>query len=391
MKKLLRRLDKPLLFSTFIMFVFGLIMIFSASYVKAFVTTGDAYQYLIRQGIILTLGLGIFLFVIYVSTSSYKKLIYPALYIIIGLLIGLFLYGKIGKGAQSWYDLGFFNLQPSELAKTVLIVLMGVHYQKYKDNKDNYVIALTPLFYAILICFLVFVQPDLGTMLIIVMIVALTYISIPIAPTIKRKINLIVFGGMAFLAIIIFLAILNGKQVLTTVQMQRFNFLNPCARYMEVGTGYQVCNGYIAINNGGLFGVGMGNSTQKYLYLPEAHTDFIFPVIMEELGLVTGVLVILVYAYIIYRVLYISKKSHNLMNSIICYGIAIYIFSHIFINLVGVLGILPLTGVPLPFLSYGGSYSLNLIVCIAIVERIAIENYMYNNKEQIRKKLREND
>jgi cell division protein FtsW len=391
MKKLLRAMDKPLFFSIFVMSVFGLIMIFSASYVTAFVKMGNAYQYLIRQGIILLIGFALFFFIIKIPSNFYKKIAYPYLYIVFGLLVGLFLYGKIGRGVQSWYDLGFFNLQPSEFAKTALIVLMGVYYQKHKDNKDNYKVALMPLFYAFIICFLVFVQPDLGTMLIIVIIGAFTYASVPIAKKIKKKINMVLFSGVALLSTIMLLAVLNGNQILTSAQLQRFNFLDPCERYMEAGTGYQVCNGYIAINNGGLFGVGIGNSTQKYLYLPEAHTDFIFPVIIEELGLLVGIIILLLYIFILYRILLIAKKSYTLMNSIICYGVAIYIFAHIFINLVGVLGILPLTGVPLPFLSYGGSYTINLILSIAMVERIAIENNNNNKDIQISKKIKENN
>lgn len=388
MKKLLRKLDKPLLFTTFVMFLFGLIMIFSASYVKAFVITGDAYQYLIRQGLILIICMFVFLVGILIPTSSYKVLVYPALYIIIGSLVGLFIYGSIRNGAQSWFRLGFFNFQPSEFAKTVLIVLMGVHYQRFKNNKDNYMVTLIPIFYTLLICFLVFIQPDLGTMLIILGIVTLTFLSVPIAPILKKRINFVMFGGVIFLFIIILLATLNGKQLLTTTQIQRFNFFNPCARYTEAGTGYQICNGYIAINNGGLFGVGIGNSTQKYLYLPEAHTDFIFPVIMEELGLIAGILVVLIYAYIIYRILYIAKKSSTLSGGIICYGIAMYIFMHIFVNFIGVLGLLPLTGVPLPFLSYGGSYALNLTICLAIAQRVCIDTSRHNQDETIRNNLK---
>ena len=114
---------------------------------------------------------------------------------------------------------------------------------------------------------------------------------------------------------------------------------------------------------------------QKYLYLPEAYTDFIFPIIVEEFGLISGILVILVYILIIYRIIYQARRSTNIGSSLICYGIASYIFLHVVINLVGVLGLLPLTGVPLPFLSYGGSFALTLAISLAVVQRISIENY----------------
>ena len=138
-----------------------------------------------------------------------------------------------------------------------------------------------------------------------------------------------------------------------------------------------------------MFGVGIGNSTQKYLYLPEAHTDFIFPVIVEELGLIIGIFIILIYAYIIFRILKIAKKSYNLMGGLICYGTAAYIFIHLFINLSGVLGIMPLTGVPLPFLSYGGSFALCLTLSLTLVQRVNIETYTYKQEERLKNKIKE--
>ena len=140
-------------------------------------------------------------------------------------------------------------------------------------------------------------------------------------------------------------------------------------------TGYQVCNGFIAIHNGGLFGAGLGNSTQKYLYLPEAHTDFIFPIIVEELGLLAGIAIILGYFYILYRILKLAKRADYMRSQIICYGTFIYILLHLLVNFLGILALVPLTGVPLPFLSYGGSFNFNVIVMMFVLQRISIETY----------------
>jgi len=139
----------------------------------------------------------------------------------------------------------------------------------------------------------------------------------------------------------------------------------------------------------GLFGVGIGNSTQKYLYLPESYTDFIFPVIVEELGLITGILILLIYGYIIFRILKLAKSTYTLTHGLICYGVAAYIFVHIFINLVGILGIMPLTGVPLPFLSYGGSYALSLTIALTLVQRVSVETYTLRQEERLKTKIRE--
>ena len=170
---------------------------------------------------------------------------------------------------------------------------------------------------------------------------------------------------------------------LSDSQKSRFNFKDPCTRYREK-TGYQVCNGYIAINSGGLLGSGYGNSKQKYLYLPEAHTDFIFAIIIEEMGLLVGILIILSYFIMIWRILMIGKRAYNLQGSIICYGVATYLALHVMINLGGVLGVIPLTGVPLPFYSYGGSFMINLLICLALVQRVSVENKIFEQRHIVR-------
>ena len=162
-------------------------------------------------------------------------------------------------------------------------------------------------------------------------------------------------------------------------KLDRFNIKSPCERYLT--TGNQICNGYIAINNGGLLGKGLGNSTQKYLYLPEAHTDFIYPIIVEETGIVGATFVLFLYFLLICRILSIAKKTTNNANRLICYGTVTYILSHIIINLLGVTGVIPLTGVPLPFMSYGGSFAASLIVILTVVQRINYEENKKNRKK----------
>ncbi len=387
MAKIFRKLDKPLLIATFVMFAFGLLMIFSASYVKADVSTGNVYYYFYKQGAILAICFVAFLFLLKTPTEMYKKYIKIALYIIIIALIALFPYGIIVNGSQSWFDLGFFNLQPSEFAKVILILYLGVYYNKNK-NTDNLLVILKPLIYVFVVFGLVVAQPDLGTALIILGITALIFIALPIKKDLKRKIYIIALVGILLIATIFAIKLFKGESILSDTQMQRFNIAEPCKRYTEVGTGYQVCNGYIAINNGGLFGVGIGDSTQKYLYLPEAYTDFIFPIIMEELGLIISIIVVLIYVLIICRIVLISRKSSTLMGSIICYGIAALIFLHILINFTGIFGLLPLTGVPLPFLSYGGTFALTITICLGIVQRICYESKIHEQSRNLEENIK---
>ena len=383
MRKLFSKMDIPLFIMVILYVALGLVMIYSASNITAVVRYGyQPYHFFIRQAIFVLASFFIgFLIVIRFPTRNYGALAWPLVFLLIGSLALLFVKGKIAGGAISWFDLKFFKVQPSEFAKSILVIFMAIYYNKlhYKKVKNIYAY-FVPLGFAAIIIGLVFMQPDLGSAAIIAGIVFLTFISIPVVQNnIMKFIKIIAIG--CILAMVAFLY--SGNDFLSSIQKGRLNFRNPCSRYTDT-TGYQVCNGFIAINNGGLFGVGLGNSTQKYLYLPESHTDFIFPIIVEELGLVTGIIIILGYAYILSRILKIAKTSENLRCSILAYGTFWYFTLHILVNLLGVLALIPLTGVPLPFLSYGGSFTVNAIIMIFVVERVNIENKINKTKREIK-------
>ena len=383
MRKLFSKMDIPLFIMVVLYVALGLVMIYSASNITAVVRYGyQPYHFFIRQAIFVLVSFFIgFLIVLRFPTRNYGALAWPLVFLLIGSLALLFVKGKIAGGAISWFDLKYFKVQPSEFAKSILVIFMAIYYNKlhYKKVKNIYAY-FVPLGFAAIIIGLVFMQPDLGSAAIIAGIVFLTFISIPVVQNnIMKFIKIIAIG--CILAMVAFLY--SGNDFLSSIQKGRLNFRNPCSRYTET-TGYQVCNGFIAINNGGLFGVGLGNSTQKYLYLPESHTDFIFPIIVEELGLVTGIIIILGYAYILSRILKIAKTSENLRCSILAYGTFWYFTLNILINLLGVLALIPLTGVPLPFLSYGGSFTVNAIIMIFVVERVNIENKINKTKREIK-------
>lgn len=383
MRKLFSKMDIPLFIMVVLYVALGLVMIYSASNITAVVRYGyQPYHFFIRQAIFVLVSFFIgFLIVLRFPTRNYGALAWPLVFLLIGSLALLFVKGKIAGGAISWFDLKYFKVQPSEFAKSILVIFMAIYYNKlhYKKVKNIYAY-FVPLGFAAIIIGLVFMQPDLGSAAIIAGIVFLTFISIPVVQNnIMKFIKIIAIG--CILAMVAFLY--SGNDFLSSIQKGRLNFRNPCSRYTET-TGYQVCNGFIAINNGGLFGVGLGNSTQKYLYLPESHTDFIFPIIVEELGLVTGIIIILGYAYILSRILKIAKTSENLRCSILAYGTFWYFTLHILVNSLGVLALIPLTGVPLPFLSYGGSFTVNAIIMIFVVERVNIENKINKTKREIK-------
>ncbi len=383
MKKILKYCDKPLLFMMILYSILGLIIIFSASSVSAVLRYKVASSYFfIRQLIFVLLSFFVGFYVILrIPTSKYKILTPLLVTGILASLVGLFFYGVISNNAQSWYRIGFFNLQPAEFAKSVLIIYMAVFYQRSLKKKNvSLYYNLIPLAIALIIFILVAMQPDLGGALIIAGIAFLIFLIIPM----ERQNQLKLFKTLGIAGIVLVFALLySGKDFLNSRQLSRLQFQNPCSRYTE-DTGYQVCNGFIAIHNGGLFGVGLGNSTQKYLYLPEAHTDFIFPILVEELGAIAGVCVLIGYVYILYRILKIGNAAKgNIRNMILCYGTFALILLHLLVNLMGVLALIPLTGVPIPFLTYGGSFTINLILMLFIVQRVAYENYEKRVKKEL--------
>ena len=378
MKKIFSNLDRPLLIITIIFFIFGLIMILSASSMESFMRYNySPYHYFFRQLIFLIIGLFAFLFIIIFPIKNYKKLDKFLLFITIGSLVGLLVYGYTANNAVSWYKIGPLTIQPSEFAKLVVIIYLAVYYEKNKKNLDNQWTIIKPILFIIIIVVLVAIQPDMGTAAIIMLIALIVFYGVPIDKKYRNIFNKIFLGGIFIVALVL---ITTGGKFLQSYQLERFNFIDPCERYQE-DSGYQLCNSFIAFKNGGLKGQGLGSSTQKYLYLPESYTDFIFPIIVEEWGLIVGIIILIAYIFVLFRIIKIARKSTNLRNALISYGVFAYLLTHIMINLMGVMGIIPLTGVPLPFLSYGGSYAICLMIALGLVQRVAIETKHQKNRQ----------
>ena len=377
MKKIIKYVDKPLLIVSVLLFIIGLIMVFSASNVTAYMSHDvSPYNYFIKQGLFLLVGLIMSLIMIKFTTKAYGVFSWGLLLIIIVSLLMLLVIGQAKNRAISWYDLGPISIQPSEFAKVITIVWLARYYEKNK-KMTSYTKSLFPIGVCLLITFLIFIQPDLGTAIIYTVIVGVMFLAAPIIKEIKTKTIFALLGLIAFAGVVL---IGSGKTVLLERQLERFDFTNPCDKLLT--TGNQVCNCYIAINNGGLTGVGLGNSTQKYLYLPEPYTDFIFAIIVEELGIIFGVGIIVMYVFLLYRILKIGRDSPTNRGALLCYGVAVYIFLHIAINLMGIFGLMPMTGVPLPFMSYGGSFTICLIAALTIVQRVSVENRLCKEKDR---------
>jgi len=353
-------------------------MVLSASNDTAYIKHAvSPYNYFMKQALFLGAGVIIFFMLIPFPTRVYGAFS-NGLMMILGISLAILPFiGTAQNQAKSWYDLGFVSFQPSEFIKVVTIVYLAHYYDKNKNKLNTYTKSLYPIGLCVAMAFMIFIQPDLGTVIIYCAIVGVIFLAVPIKKEIKTKTVFTVIGLIVFAAFALFSV---GKSLLYQRQSERLNFKNPCERLLNEGN--QVCNGYIAINNGGLWGKGLGNSTQKHLYLPEPYTDFIFAIIIEELGLVTGIIIILMYMWILLRILVIGKNSKSNRGSIICYGTAFYIFVHIAINLLGLFGVMPMTGVPLPFMSYGGSFTICLVAALTMVQRVSVENGLAKGDEK---------
>ena len=372
--KLLKNLDKPLLIASAALFIFGLLNIVTASS-RAAVVNYDVsiYYYFYRQLIFIVLGL-IGGFIIIKTDTKYYKVIVPVLFVtVIALNLWALTFEELA-GSKNWIDLKFIKLQPSEFSKPIIITLLALMFEKnYRKlrtlNIKHYDIIGSMILTAMIIPAIIFLQKDFGTLLIVLFIIFMMFISSPILKIDKIKTFILMVAVFALALLVIYL---KQGYILNEARISRFtSFLDPCGNY-EKG-GYQVCNSYIAINDGGLWGLGIGKSKQKYSYIPEPHTDSAFAIIAEEYGIYRTIFIFILYGVVLYRIAVIGAKSSTLRGRYICVGVLSYIFAHIFVNLGGMFGVIPLTGVPLPFLSYGGSFVLSLLASLSIVQRIAIE------------------
>lgn len=389
MRNNLKKMDITLFICVLIISLFGCVMIYSASSVSTILRYDEPTWYFFSKQLIIVAMMYLFVFPIVITYPTKKYSIWVSILMVLCIisLLGLFVFAGLTNSARSWYTFSFFSLQPSEFAKSMIIIITAVLYNKIsKIKRQSFQLYLPVLGYGALATFLVAAQPDLGSAIILAGIVCMMFSGTRyVASNIKN----VIIGCTISLLLLLALFLGFKDTLLTENQLLRFTFSEPCTRISE-STGYQVCNGYIAINNGGLFGVGFGNSTQKYLYLPESHTDFIFPIIVEEVGLIVSIAVLLIYVIILWRLIVIARQSHNLRQSLLAYGTFWFISLHVIVNLCGVLALLPLTGVPLPFLSYGGSSIMNCLLMTFVALRVSIENKEENIKNEMKEIKGEN-
>ncbi len=350
-------------------------MVYSASSISLSYTSSATNTYMIKQ--LLYVFLGLFCFTTaymyrFKKLMSRKFIIYGFIVIALLLLYAKFMTDPI-NGANGWIDLKVFSLQPAELCKLYLVFFVA----QLLTRRENRAVAdlsreknWKPWFLIITLLLLVFIEPDLGGFSINAMIV--------IVMVLARGIN---YRKTLFQLAALLLAVGAGVQLMRlwnplkgTDYAYMYNrlvaFYNPFK--VASTSGQQLINSYYAISIGGLFGLGLGNSIQKRGYLPEAHTDFILAVISEELGVIGVTFVLLLLTWLVLRIYLIGVRSNNTYDTLVCYGIGTFVGVEALFNIGAVNGLLPITGVTLPFVSYGGSSMIVLSLALGVVMNISI-------------------
>ena len=356
-----KRIDLLLFMAVIVISVFGLIMIYSSSYIWADYKYGDALKYLKAQGLFLIVGIAL---MIIVSKISYKYYLNKANIILLVCFFLLILVlipgiGTIRNGSRSWFGIGSFGIQPSEFAKLGLIIFTAKYLSKNRKTIKDIKKGVLPILITTILMFgIIMLQPDFGTGVILVMsIVGLLFVS-GVKLSFFTKIGML--GLMGAVALII----------AAPYRVQRIvSFIDPWKD--PLGSGFQTIQSLFAIGPGGLLGLGLGNSIQKHFYLPEPQTDFIFSIISEELGFLGVILVSSLFVTIILRGFIISMTTNDLFAKYLAFGITFQIAFQALLNLMVVVGLIPVTGITLPFISYGGSSLLITLLGVGILLNIS--------------------
>lgn len=350
----MKRIDLILLGSVIFLTIFGLFMIYDASSFVAFRDFADKYRYVKDQIVWIILGFASLIFFTNFNYHRFYNLALPLLLISIGLLVMVFIPGFSLKllGARRWIDFGVFTLQPSEVVKLTLSIYLSAWLSSKEKGRIGAFLLLLSM-----ILGLILLEPDMGTAAIILILsVALYFLSG------ANVIHLLVISPIMFLAGAVLI-------ILEPYRAARFaTFLN--FNQDISASSYHVRQILIALGSGGLMGVGLGNSLQKYAYLPENATDSIFAIIAEELGFIGAVSIIGIFLLIIFRGFTISKNAKDMFGKLLAAGITTFLAAQVFINLSAQTALLPLTGIPLPFISHGGTALIINLTSIGILLNI---------------------
>ena len=338
-------------------------MIYSSSYVWSIYKFGNRYHYLVYQLIFMLFSVFITYLIYHLNLDYIKRNINKFLFLIIVFLILVVIpgIGVVRNGSRSWFRLGPFSLQPSEFSKIVLVLFTSKYLEKYHRKINSIKSYLIPILLVLfLIIFLVMLEPDFGSSVVVI----LTICSLIFISGINSKIIVTtILTGLLLFSLIIISAPYRLLRIIS--------FINPWSD--PLGSGYQIIQSLYAIGPAGLYGHGVFKSIQKHFYLPEPHTDFIFAIFIEEFGFIFSVIVLFIFFIFFYNVYKLSIKQKNMFNKFMLFGILSSLTIQTLINLSVVVGLVPVTGVTLPFFSYGGSSLISTGISLGLILNVTKE------------------
>ncbi|WP_255487094.1 putative lipid II flippase FtsW [Oceanospirillum sediminis] len=381
-REMTRRVDGWLLFSALFLLFLGWLMVTSASMEVAGSRYGNPFFFSIRHGIYVLMGLGLGLFIVLIPMrwwydNSFVLLLMAFLLLLAVLVPGI---GREINGSSRWISLGIVNLQPSELAKLFMMVyLAGYLVRRLDEVRNRWSGFIKPLAVMVFMGLLLIMEPDYGaTVVILGSMLGMLFLS--------------GVGMMRFILLLVATVSMAGMiAMMQPYRMKRLTtYFDPWSAQFD--SGYQLTQALIAFGRGGWDGLGLGNSVQKLFYLPEAHTDFVFAILAEELGLIGALATLFIYGLLVFRMVHIARKAGEtglLFHCYTCFGLALVISAQVFINIGVNTGLLPTKGLTLPFMSYGGSSLLVSCVMVAITLRVDQETRLtLKERERLKEEKR---
>lgn len=349
--------DIPFFVGVLLLLGVGLVMLFSAGYADAFYKHGDSYYYIRKQAIFAILGLVAMIIISFINTNLYRRFCVLFYGICVFLLVLVLIVSKDSE--KRWLYIGGFQFQPSEFAKVAVIIFMADYIARHQNQmRKGFSGFVLPALIFVIPAALIGVETHLSGAILIMAIGSI----------------LLIAGGcrMRYVVMVGALAVAGGSSLVffTDYMQKRINtYLNPESDLL--GDGWQIVQSLTTIGSGGLFGLGYGKSRQKYLYMSEPQNDFIFSVVCEELGLIGAVFILALFAFLIWRGIQIARSAPDTFSSLVVVGIIARIAVQVIFNIAVVTNTVPVTGVPLPFFSYGGTALLVLLAEMGIVLRIS--------------------
>lgn len=359
--RLIKHIDYSLIFLVLVLCFLGLLVIYSTTQPK--ISNEEDMQFTKRQLLYILVGLFLCFIVATIDYHQLEKIAIPIYILAIIMLVYVLLFGKTMGGSRRWIKVAGFDFQPSEFAKIALIIFLADFLSRQKDKLSNFLYFLLPFLFTGVLMLLITKQPDLGTAIVFLAIVLFMIYVAGIEWKYILMISLLLVAS--FPVLWSFLKDYQRKRIIF--------FLNP--ELDPLGAGYNIIQSKVAIGSGGLLGQGLFSGIQSQLkFLPAQHTDFVFAVIGEELGFFGALLLLSLFILLLWKGIKIAQEAPDLLGTFLATGVVAFMFFHIFVNIGMVMGLVPATGLPLPFISYGGTFMITNFIGIGLLLNVHLRS-----------------